>query len=212
MTPAGLIPEVRALIKDADAAAYRNQDTDILAALNRGMKRIALIRPDLFTSFTTLNLVAGVLQTVPNYGRVMEVYGVTGGNTVAEANRENLDQLTPAWRTATPVAAPTNWMRHTRDANKFFVSPPSNGTGSLDLEYAISPAALALADPILLSDNYEPAIVDMTVAEIEWADDENVLNQRAEAFYKRAKDLLEGVIQKRVLTDTEKAGMPGAID
>lgn len=211
MTPNSVIPEVRALIKDADATAYRNQDTDILLAINRAVKRVALVRPDLFTTITTLPLVAGVLQTVPNFGRIVEVFGMTAGSSVTEANREIMDNLTPTWRSVAQ-ATPTNWMRHSRDPNKFFVSPPSNGVGSLDVEYTIAPATYGLADPIPLQETYSPAVVDMTVAEIEWADDENVLNQRADVFYKRSVTALTGALEQRMLTDDEKGGVKGAID
>lgn len=211
MTPQSIIPEVRALIKDADATAYRNQDADITAAINRAVKRIALVRPDLFTTITALTLVAGVVQTVPAYGRIVEVFGLTGGNALTEANREIMDNLTPTWRAAVQ-GVPTNWMRHSRDPNKFFVSPPSNGVGTLDVEYTVPPATYALTDAIPLMETYQPAVVDMTVAEIEWADDENVLNQRADVFFKRAVTLLQTALQERVLLDAEKGGVVGAID
>lgn len=214
MTPQSIITEVRAIIKDADSVAYRNSDTDLVLAVNRALKRVALLRPDLFTTIGTITLVSGVAQTVPNYGRIVEVYGVTGGGAITEANRETLDQLTPTWRSATPVAAAslTNWTRHTRNPSKFFVSPPSNGTGTLDAEYTATPATFALTDTITLLETYEPTIVDMTVAEVEWADDENVVNQRAEAFYKRAKEALLGDAQGRVATDKEGGSVPAAID
>lgn len=212
MTPQTIITEVRYGIKDADAVSYRNSDTDLVLMVNRALKRMALLRPDLFTTIGTITLVSGVTQTVASLGRIVEVFGVTGNNTVTEANRETLDQLTPTWRQATAVAVPINWMRHSRNPSKFFVSPPSNGTGSLDAEYTITPPTYVLADAISLSDTYQPALVDMTIAEVEWADDENVVNQRAETFYKRAKEALLGSLQERVVTDTEGGGIPKAID
>lgn len=213
MTPQSIISEVRVFIKDNDAAAYRNTDADLVLMVNRAMKRIALLRPDLFTTIGTITLAAGVVQTVPNFGRVIEVFGVTGGNAITEANRETLDQLSPTWRSGTPVAAPTNWMRHTRNPSKFFVYPPFDGSvATLDAEYTTTPTTYALGDTITLLETYEPTIVDMTVAEVEWADDENVLSQRAEAFYKRAKEALTGDFQGRATTDSEKAATPGAID
>jgi hypothetical protein len=176
------------------------------------LKRVALVRPDLFTTIGTINMVAGVLQTVPNYGRIVEVYGVTGGGAVVEANRETMDRLSPTWRSVAASATPVNWMRHSRNPSKFFIYPQSNGTGSLDAEYTAAPSTYALTDTILLGEMYQPAVVDMTVAEVEWADDENVLNQRAEAFYKRAKDALLLDMQERAVVDTEKGAVPGAID
>lgn len=211
MTPQSIIPEVRTFIKDADAIAYRNQDVDIAAAINRAVKRIAGLRPDLFTSITTLAPVAGIVQTVPSFGRIVEVFGITGGPALTESSRELLDALAPTWRTAAPGPA-VNWMRHPRDPNKFFVSPPSDAVGSLDVEYTVAPATYALSDAIPLQETYQPIVVDMTVAEIEWADDENVLSQRASEFYKRAVTALQMGLQLRTLTDTENAGIQGALD
>lgn len=210
MTPQSIIPEVRALIKDTDAVSYRNLDADITAAINRAVKRIAGLRPDLFTTITTLAPVAGVLQTVPNSGRIVEVFGVTGGNALTEASRELLDALAPTWRSATAGPA-VNWMRHPRNPSKFFVSPPSNAVGTLDVEYTVAPATYALTDTVALQETYQPVVVDMTVAEIEWADDENVLNQRASEFYKRAVATLQTGLQLRSITDDEKAGEQGVI-
>lgn len=211
MTPQSVLTEVRQFIKDNDSVAYRNSDNDLLLMVNRALKRVAMLRPDLYTTIGTITLVAGVLQTVPNKGRIMEVFGVTGGNATPEVNRETLDTTVPGWRSAT-AGTTVNWCRHSRDNDKFFVSPPSNGTGTLDAEYTISPSTLALADPIPLAEIFEPVVVDITVAEVEWADDENVLNQRAEAFYKRAQAALGVNLQERTLTDTEGGGVQGAID
>lgn len=211
MTPQSIIPEVRTFIKDADATAYRNLDADIVAAVNRAVKRIAGLRPDLFTSITTLAPVVGIVQTVPNFGRIVEVFGITSGVALTEASRELLDALAPTWRMATPGPA-VNWMRHPRDPNKFLLSPPSDGLGSLDVEYTVAPATYALTDTIPLQETHQPTVVDMTVAEIEWADDENVLNQRAAEFYKRAAATLQAGLQLRSLTDEENAGLKGALD
>lgn len=214
MTPQSIITEVRALIKDDDSVSYRNTDAALLLAFNRALKRAALLRPDLFTTVGTITLAAGVMQTVPNYGRIVEVFGSTGGGAITESPRENLDQLTPTWRSATAVAATAivNWMRHARNPSQFFVSPPSNGTGTLDAEYTSAPPTYTLLQTIALFETYEPALVDLTAAEVEWADDENVLNQRADVFYKRAKEALLGDMQLRQSTDVEAGGVAGDID
>jgi hypothetical protein len=214
MTPNTIISEVREVIKDADATAYRSTDANLLTAVNRAMRRISLLRPDLFTTIGTITLVSGFTQTVPNYGRIVEVFGISAGNAVVEVNRETLDMLTPTWRVAAPVAPTSivNWMRHSRNPSKFFVYPPSNGTGTLDAEYTVPPAGYAFADTLPISEIYQPAVVDMTAAEVEWADDENVLTQRADAFYKRAASMLTAAIQTQPLTDKETGQVPGAID
>lgn len=211
MTPQTIITEVRAIIKDDDATAYRNSDDALVLAVNRALKRVALLRPDLFTTMGTITLVAGITQTVPNYGRIVEVFGVTSGNAVIEVTREALDQLSPSWRAAT-AGTTLNWMRHTRNPSKFFVSPPAAGGGTLDAEYTTPPPTVAIGDSIALLESYHPVVVDVTVAEVEWADDESVLNQRAETFYKRAKDALAAEMQSHNVTDREAGGAQGAAD
>lgn len=212
MTPQSVITEARALIKDDDATSYRFTDDALVLCVNRALKRVATLRPDLFTTIGTITLVSGIVQTVPNYGRIVEVFGVTGGNAITESKRETMDGLTPTWRAAA-TSTPNTWMRHSRNPSKFFVSPPSNGSGTLDAEYTIAPPTVALTDAIALSEMYHPVVVDMTVAEAEWSDDENVLNQRAEASYKRAKDALMAEMQTHAVTDKEAAGgAPGAVD
>lgn len=212
MTPQSVISEVRGVIKDDDSTSYRNSDASLVLAVNRALKRVALLRPDLFTSIGTITLVAGVNQTVPDYGRIVEVYAVQGGNAITEANRETMDQLTPTWRTET-ADDPVNWMRHSRNPSKFFVYPPAVGGEVVECEYTITPPTVALNDTIALADLYHPVVVDITAAEVEWADDENVLNQRAETFYKRAIQALGVDMQGHNITDAEAGGgAKGAID
>lgn len=214
MTPQTVITEVRNLIKDDDAVSYRNTDDDLVLMVNRALKRIALARPDLFTSIGTITLISGTVQTVPNRGRIIEVFGITGGGAITEARREAMDRLTPTWRSASQVAAASilNWMRHSRNPSTFFVYPPSNGTGSLDAEYTVAPDDYTLSETIELGSVYQPAVVDMTAAEVEWADDENVVNQRADAFFKRAMSLLSADTQNKSVMDKEGGGVEGAID
>lgn len=206
MTPQSLIPEIRRILKDDDAVAYRYNDDTLRAAVVRAARRIAVFRPDLFTEIgavaTTNN---AVLQTVPNRGRVLEVFRVVGGNAVRESTREVFDQLVPDW----PLHASgpcTDWMRHNRDPSQFFIYPKSPASQSLEIQYTVSPSDYALSDSIPLADKYQPLLVDCSVAEIEWGDDEHLLNQRADAFYQRAMQALQVSNQTKQATDLEESG------
>ena len=64
MTPADVIVEVRKLIQDT-LAPYRYSDTDLLGYVNQVLKRVALFRPDLFGSITTVSTTADTpIQTL----------------------------------------------------------------------------------------------------------------------------------------------------
>jgi len=206
VTPQDILTLVRRVIKDDDAVAYRNNDEAIRTAIVRALRRIAIIRPDLFTTVAPLATTPGeTLQSVPNYGRIMEVFRVEGGRAVLEVTREIMDQLIPDW--PTHAAGPCeNWMRHNRDPSRFFIYPMAPAVQNLVAQYAVAPGDLALSDPIPVSDVYAPVIVDCTVAEIEWADDEHMLNQRGDAFYARVSQTLMASNQSKQQTDLEESG------
>lgn len=211
MTPATIFPDVRVLINDNDSSAYRYSDTVLLTKLDAALKRIALIRPDLFTTIAAVSCTPGsTVQQVPNYARIIEVYQVVGGGGVVEANREVFDQTVPNWR-SDPADAATNWMRHVRNPSVFFIYPQAPNGQSLLCEYTVAPAVSSMSDVIPTSDVYQPVVQDMLVAVIEWGDDEFNLSQRAEIFYKRVLEALGITAKNKEMLDNETgAESPGA--
>lgn len=206
MTPQSLIPDIRRILKDDDAVAYRYNDDTLRTAIVRAARRISIFRPDLFIEIGEVSTTNNeVLQSVPNNGRIMEVFRVKDGNAVRESTREVLDQLVPDWPTHS--AGPcTDWMRHNRDPSQFFIYPKSPAVQTLVAQYTVSPADYELADTIPLADKYEPLLVECAVAEIEWGDDEHLVNRRADAFYQRALQALQTSNQTKPMTDLEESG------
>lgn len=211
MTPATLFPEVRIVINDNDSTAYRYTDAVLLTKLDSALKRVALLRPDLFTTIAAVACTAGTtLQQVPNYARIVEVYQVVGGGGVVEASREIFDKNAPNWRSDTAGPA-VNWMRHVRNPSVFFIYPQAPVSQSLLCEYTVAPAVTTTADVIPTSDVYAPVIQDMLVAVVEWGDDEYNLSQRAEIFYKRVQEALGVTVKNKEMLDSPAGGeTPGA--
>lgn len=208
MTPATIFPDVRVLINDTDATSYRYTDAVLILKLDDALKRVALLRPDLFTVIADVPCTAGLtMMTVPNKGRIVEVFQVTGGQGVVESSLEIFNSTAPTWRTDTAAPA-ANWMRHVRNPSIFFIYPQAPGGQSLSCEYTVAPTVAALGDTIILSDTYLPAVKDMLVAVVEWGDDESNLSQRAEAFYKRAVQSLQMNLQTNPMMDAEAGGEP----
>ena len=208
MTPNEVITEVRRLIQDTKVT-FRYSDTVLLGFVNQTLKKMAVLRPDLFAVIADFTTVANtVLQSCPTYSlRLMQIFQIKNGDAVTEVSKETLDQMYPNW--VNEVAGiPVNFMRHVRNPNKFFVYPrPSSGV-ILVGEYAQSPATYAINDIVaLLPDAYLTSVVEGTVYLAESVDNEHVNSGRAKLFQDAFVQGLGVGLQSRVITDTEAGGL-----
>ena len=203
-----VITEVRRLIQDEESAVYRYSDAVLLSFANQALKRIAILRPDLFAHIGTVTCDENeVLQSAPTDSiRIIEIFSVQGGDGITETTREALDQAYPTWMNDT-AAATQNWMRHIRNPNKFFIYPKAPAGQQLVVEYAKTPITYAGDATVAeLGDAYIPVVIDATVFLAESIDNEHISSQRAELFQKSFTQALGVGIQQRALTDTETSG------
>jgi hypothetical protein len=204
-----IITTVRRIIQD-ETATYRYSDAFLLDLCNQGLKRIQLLRPDLFSYVSTVACTAGeVIQAAPSDSlRIIEVYSIVGGTGLVEADREVLDQTIPTWPNDTAGAA-INWMRHVRNPNKFFIYPQAPVAQSLDIEYSQVPTTYDGTTTVtLLPDAYIPALVDVVVFLAESIDNEHVTNGRAKMYKDLFMAELGATTASLPVTDTENAGQP----
>lgn len=208
MILADVVTEVRRIIQDINEPK-RYSDAVLLGFANQALKRIAVLRPDLFAYIGEIPTTAGtVLQSPPSDSlRIMEIFQVQGGNGVTEANRDVLDQTYPTWMNDT--AAPCiNWMRHVRNPNRFFIYPKAPVGQVLIGEYSKAPRVYSSNETVeLLSDAYFPVVVDGTIFIAESIDNEHVNSNRAALFQQSFTQALGAGLQSREITDTEEAGM-----
>ncbi len=203
-----VITETRRILQDIDIP-QRYSDEVLLGFANQALKRIAVLRPDLFAYVGEVTCTAdAVLQTAPSDSiRIIEVYSVVSGNGVIEVNRETLDQALPSWMNDTAAAA-TNWMRHVRNPNRFFIYPKAPADQKLVIEYTQSPPTYDGTTTVaLLSDAYFPVVLDATVFLSESIDNEHVNSNRAKLFQESFTQALGVGAQSRPVTDTEHSGM-----
>ena len=203
-----VITEVRRILQDINAP-QRYSDAVLLGFANQALKRIAVLRPDLFALIGEIPTTAGqVLQSAPSDSiRIMEIFQVKDGSGITETNREALDQTYPTWMN--DAAAPTvNWMRHTRNANRFFIYPKAPASQVLIGEYAQTPPVYTGSQTVtLLSDAYIPVVIVATVFIAESVDNEHVNSNRAQLFQQSFTQALGVSAQGRVITDTEEGGL-----
>ena len=203
-----VITEVRRMIQDENTP-QRYSDAVLLSFSNQALRRIAVLRPDLFAKIATMTCTENeAIQSAPTDSlRIMEVFSGSGGNGCIEVNRETLDQSYPQWMNDTASAA-VNWMRHTRNANKFFIYPKAPAGQVLDIEYSQSPPTYDGTTTVdLISDAYFPVVVDATIFLAESVDNEHINSKRADIFYKSFTQSLAVNAQSKVATDMEDAGL-----
>lgn len=203
-----VVTEARRLLQDI-SAPQRYSDAVLLGFANQTLKRMSVLRPDLFAYIGDITCTAGtVIQSPPiDSVRVIEIFQVKDGSGVTEVDRTALDQTYPGWMNDT--AGPTvNWMRHVRNPNKFFIYPKAPAGLVLIGEYAQTPPNYTGAQTVeLLPDAFFPVVVDGTVFLAESVDNEHVNSNRAQLFQQAFTQALGVSAQARSLTDTEEAGL-----
>jgi len=207
MTPNEVITEVRRLIQDTKTP-FRYSDTVLLGFVNQTLKRMVMLRPDLFAVIADFSTTANtVLQSCPaDSTRLIEIFQVKDGDAVTEADRETLDRTAPGWVRETP-GQPVNFMRHVRNPNRFFVSPRPAAGVVLVGEYAQTPPDYTLDQEITFpTDAYFPTTVDGVVFLAESIDNEHVNSGRAKLFQDSFVQGLGVSLQSRTITDTEAGG------
>lgn len=208
MTPADIIAEVRNLVNDS-VAPYRYADSLLLGFVNQTLRRMAMMRPDLFLKVDDVATEAGkTTQSLPADAiRLVEVYRVVGGDVLTETNKDALDQTYPGWRSEA-AGSPVNYMRHVRNPKLFFLYPaPAEGV-ALEVEYSAAPPSYALdAEIDILSPAYMPVVIDGTVYLVASIDDEHVGAGRAKLFSESFISALRDDMQAHQLTDTDAGSL-----
>jgi hypothetical protein len=208
MTPAEVIVEVRRIVQD-ESVPYRYSDSVMLGYVNQTLKRMSIVRPDLFSDIADIpTQVGSAVQSLPaNALRLLDIFQVKNGAAINEVDRETMNRNYPNWMTET-AGVPVNFMRHVKNPDRYFLYPRPEAGVVLVGEYAVSPPDYALAAEVdLLADSYLPVVVDGTVFLAESIDDEHVQSGRAKLFYESFANQLSVNLQSRKVTDTKLAGM-----
>lgn len=209
MTLAEVITEVRRILQDIKTP-QRFSDALLLGFANQALKRMAVLRPDLFAVISELQTQTGqVIQSAPADSlRMMEVFQVKDGAGIVEVSRKAMDETYPNW-VNDPAGPTVNWMRHVRNDNRFFIYPKAPAGQVLIIEYAQTPREYTVNETVdILPEAYLPVLVDGTVFLAESVDNEHVNSNRAQLFQQSFTQALGVSVQSRSITDTEEGGLP----
>lgn len=179
VSEAGSTPVTGALLGAAiiDAAAFTLQDSgnttwtrlELLGYLNDGQRDTCVVKPDAYVKTTTVPLVAGTRQELPEDGaafirvvRNMGVDGQTPGRAPRAFSIQTMDLQHPNWHIDPTSPLVMEYGHDEREPKAFYVSPPQPlaGQGRVDVVYAAVPPDLADENSaVVLAPIYKTALI-----------------------------------------------------
>lgn len=137
-----------------------------LAWINDAAAEIVLVRPAAGARVETIDLVAGVYQTIPADGlQLLDVVrniraDDLPGRPISRTDRRLLDEQEPSWYEKEPAGAVKHYTFDDRDPRGFYVYPPVTAGVKVEALYAAPPAPVtALEDTLDLDRAYIGPVV-----------------------------------------------------
>jgi hypothetical protein len=193
VTASSLIERVRSQLVD-DGSAARWTDAELLRYLSDGQRTIAAISPSAAATRAVVELTEGTLQELPSDGKMllrairnMGTDGTKPGRVIRLVSRELVDSQNPDWHALPKTTEVQSVMYDPQDEGIFYVYPPSNGNGQIQINYAINPPQLtAVDDTLTVADIYQTPLFDYTMWRAHMKDSEmsspQMVPQYFEAF------------------------------
>jgi hypothetical protein len=135
--------------------------SELMRYLNDGLLELLEARPQAFSETRSHNLTAGSRQTVSGVYAVLDVPmnvdpldTTVPKRTIRRVTKRHLDNFDRDWHSATPATLVNNVVLDEFQKHRFWVHPPSDGTGAVEIEVAVSPDTIAVAsgdDPEVLA-------------------------------------------------------------
>jgi hypothetical protein len=192
-----------------DTTNTRWPEDELLDWLNDGQREIVLYKPDAAAKVESVQLVEGTQQTIPADGLslldVIRNVAADGslGNAIRLTERRQLDDQIPGWHAQSKVGEVQHYIFDERSPKSFWVYPPSDGTGKVDVMYSASPGNVGKTEAIAVDDVYSNALLDYVLYRAYMKDADYAANdQRATAQYQRFMQALG------ILDNTETKNNP----
>lgn len=184
-----IISRVQTLIRDLTGVRWPQDE--LINWLNDGQREVILLQPKAGAKNTSMALVAGTKQSIPNDGtqllRVMRntgVGGATPGRAITEVDREVLDTFTPDWHSDAATAVAKHYIFDPVDPTTFYVYPPADGSAQIEVVYASSPTVVTAGQQISVPDIYANALMDYMLYRAYSKDSDSTANaERAQNAY-----------------------------
>ena len=192
---------VDAALLYGDTGYDRVEVPDWIKYLNASIRALILVRPDAGAQTSNVQLVAGVLQTLPtdalrilDITRNMGVDGLTAGKIITPTDRKHLDYSNLLWPAATGDTAVDNFSYDKENPRIYYVTPPIHATTAVYVEMQVSqlPTAVTSTSSALgINDVFFEPVVQYMLYKAFSADDEDVEFQKATQFMQNFFNLLQ---------------------
>ena len=159
---------VRTQLIDPSGSNQRWTDAELLQWLSDGCRTVVALAPGATSQTWTLPLTSGSRQYIPSDGHMLlsvtrnvDSTGNVGGRVVRIVSREVMDTQNPLWHTVTPTSIVYNYIFDPQEPKKFYVYPPNDGTGYLDIVYSqLTPEITATTTTFQMQEVYQTALFD----------------------------------------------------
>lgn len=149
------------------AANTRWSVAEMIDWVSDAQRQIVLQMANASNKVAVQSLVVGTRQKIPTDGwlllginRNMNADG-SPNRAIRQVNRAILDAQNPNWHMDTPQKVAWNFTYDAQDQDAFYIYPPNDGTGMLEMNYSAMPAQLvAVTDELLLDDIFLTPMVD----------------------------------------------------
>jgi hypothetical protein len=188
-----------------DESKVRVDNSAWIRHLNAAIRTLILARPDAGAVVASVQLVAGVKQTLPTAAlrlldiiRNMGADGLTAGAIVTPSDRQNINYSNLLWPAGTGETYIENFSYDYQIPRIFYVTPPVSSTTNVYVEMATSqlPTAItATGDDDGIEDIFFEAIVQFMLYKALSVDDENVEFQKAQVHFQNFTTLLGVEVQ-----------------
>ena len=161
-----IINRVAATLNDPDNQKWPAME--LLEYLSDGQRACVLVRPEVNPVTTSVRLVGGTKQEIPEDGfvllnvvRNMGADGATPGRAITQSDRSTFDQTRPTWHMDDPVAEAVNYTYEIENRETFYVYPAQPADAShIEIVYSRIPdELLAAGNAIEIADVYQPPLI-----------------------------------------------------
>lgn len=147
-----VIGKAQAVLQDTTGTRWGS--LELLGWLNDGQREICMLKPAISATNKRTTLVSGTKQEIPDEGmqvlRIIRNLSSTGagGKAVRVISRDVLDTSQPMWHSSKPQAIADHYIFDDLDPRTFYVYPPNDGSGYVEVVYAVEPTKIEQGDDI----------------------------------------------------------------
>lgn len=194
------------LLEDPEFDRWSKEE--ILVWLSEAQIAIARV-PGSYTKFAVIDLKEGARQALPKdaWGLLTITHNVDEDGTPLRAvrlvTRSLLDSYEPNWHAAPERQIVENFVYDDRSPREFYVYPPNDGYGHIEISYMAIPEKLtAETDEIELDETFEPALLSYVLYRANSKDSDYApgLQQAASYFQTYTQELMNALQARGVST------------